>query len=501
MVGNPLVNVAGVFISTGPTGPAMGSMLVYSSTGFAQWTLSAGGGGSQGSPGVTGLQGATGPNGSTGSIGPQGTQGSPGPTGSVGSTGSIGPTGSIGTTGPTGPQGIQGSPGITGTTGPTGPRGNTGPTGPAGISTLAGDVTGPASNNQVWSLSGNPVQVMGALEWIQTPTGPGSILPYIHQATAADATAPQNFFIAPQQPFSPLQTGANSVPGSLFCILGAATGASGTFQEAIFQINRGNKAAVAIGVATQTAQSSYTSGIWFGTSNAAIGNQTPQNATILASSAVATINNSNVIDLSIGASPVVALTNQNMQVPYLGGNPTGTVLADKTGNFLYGAPYFINSYFQAGITGFTGSYCVTGPVRWNDPMNIAGTISQATNAATGSAWITANEAMTVKVSYNIVATGPLEQSGANSSWLIMQRINATGAISQGTAIRQSTSYITNLSSNDLVSTNYANLSASKEYIVSLGAGATIQTWIQPIGIATGLFLAATGTSFTMRRIQ
>ena len=60
--------------------------------------------------------------------------------------------------GPTGPTGPAGSNGTQGATGPTGPAGATGPAG-GGSSNLAGDATGPASSNQVWTISGNPAIV------------------------------------------------------------------------------------------------------------------------------------------------------------------------------------------------------------------------------------------------------------------------------------------------------------------------------------------------------
>jgi collagen triple helix repeat protein len=108
---------------------------------------------------VGGTQGITGPTGPAGiggtaATGPIGPQGSPGVTGATGPTGPMGPTGP---TGPTGPQGPTGPTGPQGPTGPTGPQGPTGPAGGGGSSNLSGDATGPASSNQIWTLSGGGV--------------------------------------------------------------------------------------------------------------------------------------------------------------------------------------------------------------------------------------------------------------------------------------------------------------------------------------------------------
>lgn len=154
------------------------------------------------------------------------------------------------------------------------------------------------------------------------------------------------------------------------------------------------------------------------------------------------------------------------------------------------------AYLQAGITGFTGSYIATGPVQWNNPQLVAGNISQPTTKATGSAWITANIAMVVEVSYQIVATGPLPTA---ISWLVSQRLNSTGASGYGggTGIPQSVAYLQSQPSQ--ISSQV--LQCDNTYLLAMPSGSSIETYIQPlIPGTTGVQLSATGSQFNVRQI-
>lgn len=84
--------------------------------------------------------------------------------------GPAGPQGLPGTVGPQGPMGAVGPQGSAGTPGPQGPAGSAGPQGPSGISTVAGDVTGPAAGTLVTGLQGRPLTATPPLE--------GSVLAY-----------------------------------------------------------------------------------------------------------------------------------------------------------------------------------------------------------------------------------------------------------------------------------------------------------------------------------
>jgi hypothetical protein len=340
---NPIIrNGGGGAGTTGPTGPA-------------------GPQGVQGSPGVTGSAGGTGPTGpkgSTGAAGSQGSQGSPGPTGPQGVAGAsiTGPTGPAGAPGS---QGSQGSPGVTGAAGITGPAGATGtigttgptgPQGPAGISNLAGDVTGPAGSNQVWALSGNPVVVNGSLQWASTPTTSSVELAYIGQATAAQGMAPQNFFIAPQAPFGPTETGPNSAPGNLVAYLASATAPSGTFNQAQFQVAVGGANVAALGMATGLSNAVRVGAMWLGTTQVNAGNVTK--AALMGTSSGTYLNapnNSAAIGISVAgniSNPFLFIQNSVMSVNnyQYGGQTVGATA-------FYNATGLPNAAFQVQAMG------------------------------------------------------------------------------------------------------------------------------------------------------
>lgn len=153
------------------------------------------------------------------------------------------------------------------------------------------------------------------------------------------------------------------------------------------------------------------------------------------------------------------------------------------------------TWFQVGITGVTGAYIATGPVQWNNPILNIGNISQPTTKGTGSAWIIANAAMTVQVNYQIVATGAMATA---STWLVSQRINATGTslYAGGSGIPQSVSYLQSWPSG---ASNL--LQCDNSYFVSLPSGSSIETYIQPLVFGgTGVQLSPTGTQFNMHQI-
>lgn len=79
--------------------------------------------------------------------------------------------------------GIQGVTGAVGTTGPTGPAG-------AGSSNLAGDATGAPQSNQVWSLSGSPVTLIGSLNL--SPSGYHSTVGLINAQASGTLLAARN---------------------------------------------------------------------------------------------------------------------------------------------------------------------------------------------------------------------------------------------------------------------------------------------------------------------
>jgi len=146
---------------TGPQGPAgpTGAIGPQGSTGLTGPPGPAGPTGATGPQGSTGLTGATGLTGPPGPVGPTGAIGPQGSTGLTGATGLTGPPGPVGPTGATGPQGSTGLTGATGPQGPAGPTGATGPQGPSGVSTLAGDVSGPAGATVVTAVQGNAVAI------------------------------------------------------------------------------------------------------------------------------------------------------------------------------------------------------------------------------------------------------------------------------------------------------------------------------------------------------
>jgi collagen type VII alpha len=358
-----------------------------------------------------GIIGATGVQGPTGNTGPQGIQGSPGPTGSVGSTGptgpqgitgatgpqgtqgSPGPTGSVGSTGPTGPQGQTGPQGATGPTGAQGPQGPTGPAGSAGNVVLFGDATGPALSNQVWNLSGNPLTVIGSIQFDAVQTGfPSWTLgsPNITQATASVATAPLDMVIAPQQVApsngSTGPTGPNSIPGALVVALGAATAPSGTFQEASFNITRGGTGVVAMGLATGiTGPGGYIGGIWLGQAAAAVAAIAPTyvSAAVLgnANTTILNVPTGGLVNVSIGASPAIIIQGQGITYA------TNTFVLSNSSITLTAAQYFNHLLIPTGtITSNIQLIFPNAPGAWHiDTTNLIFALGASLTLVSGTA--------------------------------------------------------------------------------------------------------------------
>src|ERR1700722_8003977 len=185
------------------------------------------------------------------------------------------------------------------------------------------------------------------------------------------------------------------------------------------------------------------------------------------------------------------------------------------------------AYFQSGITGYTGSFTIgTGPVWWNNANINAGTISQNTNAGTGSSAIVAGANMVCQVSYSIQATGVVGPKQLN--WMVSQRLQTGAAnggwtgVLAGTGIPQSVAMLQSVGYSGAWASFNSTGSPSGtviqggatggipqipqpqvdlSYLVSIPSGYSIQTYIQPLGPnATGIQLSATGTNFSMFRI-
>lgn len=168
----------------------------------------------------------------------------------------------------------------------------------------------------------------------------------------------------------------------------------------------------------------------------------------------------------------------------------------------------VYNYFQAGVTGVTGCWVTTpGMITWNSP-SIKGTLtSTPTTLGTGSSWISVNQAGLYEIDYTLVATGiPNQNSGGLLSYGfgVRQLVNATGAISQGSPIAQSFSFIT---SPQVAALNFSTvpITVRQHYIAQLASGAVISTWIDTlVGTnylgASGFALAATGTKISIKQI-
>ena len=322
--------------------------------------------------GPTGIQGVTGPTGPQGQQGIQGITGVTGPTGPAGTPGLQGQQGSPGVTGQ-GIQGNQGSPGVTG------------PAGSAGSVSLAGDATGPALSNQVWSLSGNPVNVWSTLQFATLQTGISSVTgsAYISQATALPGYAPTDFIIAPQQVPDYVvygsATGPNSNPGSFVVALGAPTAPSGTFNEAQFLITRGATATIAMGVAT-TAANYLLGGVWLGPNPI----QSPiyQNAALMGHQSQTTLNvpTGGSVSIGAGASPVLSLQGYGFSYA------SATISLSGGSLSLSPAQYFSHSLQLSGT--IYGNISLTFPNNngaWHvDTTNLVFTLGSSLTYVSGS---------------------------------------------------------------------------------------------------------------------
>jgi hypothetical protein len=212
--------------------------------------------------------------------------------------------------------GTQGLQGATGATGPSNPN-------------LSGDATGPAQSNQVWSLSGNPVVVNGALQWSSTGFIGSTSNPNISQATAAINTNCDNFVIQPQWVYGPGATGVNSQPGNFVVSLGSATAPSGTFSEAMLLVERGKVGVAAMGLATGLTVGSNSVLIgasWYGITP--INDGTIQSAGVYGSFSGTYLNAlpNSTVGIAQAAVPYLVLQNGNMtinQIAY-GGQRYGT---------------------------------------------------------------------------------------------------------------------------------------------------------------------------------
>lgn len=152
----------------------------------------------------------------------------------------------------------------------------------------------------------------------------------------------------------------------------------------------------------------------------------------------------------------------------------------------------VADYFQAGVTGSvslypiaTGSPAGNAYVQWNSSQLVSGNITQATALGTGAGSISCNFGGLYEIFLSLTPTGigvgPIHAH---------HRINATGAISGGSAIAASYTRVTNPSG-----------AATSECMVLLPSGCNIETWIDGSSSANEyVVLSATGTSISIKRI-
>jgi hypothetical protein len=140
----------------------------------------------------------------------------------------------------------------------------------------------------------------------------------------------------------------------------------------------------------------------------------------------------------------------------------------------------IQDFFQGCPTGYTACAVIPpangsslGMLQINNTSYAGGAISQATTGGTGSAAIFISKAGLYEVNYRFSATG--SNHAPNTIPYVFQTINATGlsaGIPVGTAIPQSFCAFSASGINSI-----GAVTASTSYLVQLGSGTNIQTYI------------------------
>lgn len=219
--------------------------------------------------GPAGAAGATGPAGAAGAAGPQGIPGPAGTAGAAGAVGPAGPTGPAGVAGPQGPAGAAGAVGPAGATGATGPAGPAGPIGPTGTAGATGAVgatgpMGPIGPQGAQGIAGAP-GATGATG----PAGPAGTGGYALQAGSSASLSPSDnstFYYGCLNSFTASNTAGLArcyVPhaGTVTAVYGsfstAGTTSSGEGSAVNFRLNNSTSTAVATGVLTNAATTTF----------------------------------------------------------------------------------------------------------------------------------------------------------------------------------------------------------------------------------------------------
>lgn len=195
------------------------------------------------------------------------------------------------------------------------------------------------------------------------------------------------------------------------------------------------------------------------------------------------------------------VNGSGVQVQITSGSALGTGPVGPTGP---GGTSFVSNYFQAGVTGTTG--CSVGVVdspspasgtsflvKWNAQQIQLGGVSTPTGQGTGSAWVNITAAGLYEVFYSLTPTGGC---ASGLSFVVQQRMNATGAITGGTGIPASVSFLVMAPSG----IQGPNPSCQNKYIVQLAAGSNVETWVTPLVGPTGFNLSQTGTNLSIKQI-
>jgi hypothetical protein len=153
---------------------------------------------------------------------------------------------------------------------------------------------------------------------------------------------------------------------------------------------------------------------------------------------------------------------------------------------------FVTDYFQAGVTGATAMSLIASAagvqalLPLNNPsLAHGGGITQPTGQGTGSAYLVVNTAGLYEVSYTVGFTGAIP---AGQVMCVQQTLNATGSAGGGTAIPQSVAF------------GSPSGPAQRTYLVQMGQGQNLETWLTNNGIPINTALAQTGTYLAVKRI-
>ena len=171
-----------------------------------------------------------------------------------------------------------------------------------------------------------------------------------------------------------------------------------------------------------------------------------------------------------------------------------------------GSPNVVD-YFQSRVAGYTALVLfpdVAGHAKafipWNNQSIVNGNISTPTTAATGSQWININTAGLYQISLTVGFTGPCSSDHMS----VQQYINATGFAANGAQLGGASAILDGQLfipiQTGAPGPNIPISTASKTFMVRLGSGCNIETFIQPAAGQSGPGLDPNTTLISIARI-